>query len=359
MAPAPEPTGRTRALLIGCNYFGTRAELHGCINDVKNIQELLTDVLQWRSDAEGMRVLVDDGSGNGYPTRNNILESLRWLVQDARPGDALFFSYSGHGAQEPDPEGFEEDGMNETILPCDFETAGMLSDDILTEYCIRQLPEGVKLTSIMDCCHSGTALDLAWKWQSGSNYWQEETNPFHLPADVQMISGCTDEQTSADGAQDLYGRASGALTSAFCHVLRGKYAQNITYAALLEEMQMHIYSNGFSQNPQLTSTQAFDACSASFSLTQASMNANTELGRVFRQRFPPQPRDMEGPLADMLGDLGMLFVADELMEAVAGDDVGTGLLGNLFGGMNEGDADKGFFGNMLNGVLDDDGDDDF
>ena len=33
------------------------------------------------------------------------------------PGDALFFHFSGHGSQQPDPNGIEEDGMNEVIMP--------------------------------------------------------------------------------------------------------------------------------------------------------------------------------------------------------------------------------------------------
>ena len=41
-------------------------------------------------------------------------------MQGARAGDVLFFHFSGHGAQEEDPKGWEEDGMNETILPVDF-----------------------------------------------------------------------------------------------------------------------------------------------------------------------------------------------------------------------------------------------
>jgi len=240
--------GTTRALLIGCNYFGTQAELAGCINDVKNLREFLTQVCGWRSDKCSMRVLVDDGSGDGYPTRDTILASLEWLVQDARPGDALFLSYSGHGAQEVDPNGFEEDGMNETILPCDFETTGMISDETLTQYCVQRLPEGVKFTSLMDCCHSGTGLDLAWTWHERKMAWSEDVNPYHVIADVQMFSGCTDEQTSADGAKDIYGRTSGALTSAFCAVLGRQYSRNITYASLLEQMQSQIYDNGFRKN---------------------------------------------------------------------------------------------------------------
>jgi hypothetical protein len=300
-----------------------------------------------------MRILVDDGSGDGFPTRQSLLNSLAWLVEGAKAGDALFFSYSGHGAQEIDPNGFEEDGMNETILPCDFEEAGMISDDTLTEMCVQHLPEGVKLTALMDCCHSGTGLDLAWTWQSSPMIWREETNPFHVAADVQMISGCTDDQTSADGAEDLYGRTSGALTSAFCDIVRSCFSSGIKYSQLLGEMQSHIYMNGFSQNPQLTSSQAFAADATPFSLSQINMNANEQLGRIFRRKFSPQPRPMEGPLADMLEDLGMLVIQEDIMESVLG---GAGEFTSNVVGFPEGSSpmnqdESGGMNGLLGGMM--------
>lgn len=39
------------------------------------------------------------------------------LIVGVLPGDSLFFHFSGHGSQQPDPLGIEEDGMNEVILP--------------------------------------------------------------------------------------------------------------------------------------------------------------------------------------------------------------------------------------------------
>merc|ERR1719230_394292 len=126
--PPPILSGRQRALLVGVNYFGTRAELKGCINDVHNIRRLLTETFGWHD--RDIRTLTDDGRGGGMPTRRNIEDGMRWLAQDAAPGDVLFFHFSGHGAQEEDPNGYEEDGMNETILPVDFERAGMMTDDL-------------------------------------------------------------------------------------------------------------------------------------------------------------------------------------------------------------------------------------
>jgi len=101
---------------VGINYFGSSGELRGCINDVKNIEQLLTQTYGWSKSC--IRILTDDSRDrNAIPNKENILQGLRWLADGCSPGDVLFFHYSGHGAQQVDPNGYEEDGMNETILP--------------------------------------------------------------------------------------------------------------------------------------------------------------------------------------------------------------------------------------------------
>ncbi|CAJ1440356.1 unnamed protein product, partial [Effrenium voratum] len=236
---APRPTGRKKALLIGCNYFGTRAELRGCINDVHNLHRLLTETYGWSS--RDIHTLTDDGRGGGMPTRHNIEQHLRWLVEDARPGDVLFFSFSGHGAQQEDPHGFEEDGMNETILPVDFEHAGMMTDDQISDYIVKPLPAGVRLTGVLDCCHSGTGLDLPFTWDMRRGMWREEVNPFHSQGDVLMFSGCEDDDTSSDAA-NMYSAPGGAMTTAFCDVLRR--TRNPIYPQLLQMLHHSLSHKG-------------------------------------------------------------------------------------------------------------------
>ncbi|CAD7970775.1 unnamed protein product [Amoebophrya sp. A120] len=313
---APPPlTGRQKALLIGINYRGTRAELKGCINDVQNVYRLLTETFRWKTDQ--IRVLTDDGRGTfgEHPTKRNILSGLHWLTQDCKPGDVLFLLYSGHGAQQEDPHGYEEDGMNETILPCDFQRAGQISDDQMADIVVRPLPEGARLTCLMDSCHSGTGLDLPWTWTPGRG-WREDTNPFHSRGDVQMFSGCEDSQTSSDGGS-YYGQRAGAMTTAFCETMRNFYSRGnaLTYDELLRELHRQMRQRGFSQRPQLTSSQAF-GMDRMFILDSVTMNTNTVYGRVFRRKFPPRPRQMDGPLADMLGIgagvVGGLILADLL-----------------------------------------------
>lgn len=318
----PQPSGRQRALLVGINYLGSRAQLRGCINDVHNMRRLLTESFGWRPDA--VRVLTDDTAGS-MPTRQNIVGALRWLAEGTRPGDVLVFHYSGHGAQQPDPEGLEEDGMNETILPVDFQRAGMLTDDEVANIVVRPLPEGVRLTSVMDCCHSGTGLDLPFAWTPHG--WREDVNPFYSVADVQLFSGCEDEQTSADVAS-RYGAPGGAMTMAFCEVLRANPCP--TYPELLASLHKVMRARGFTQRPQLTSTQRF-GFDRPFLINDIMPNSNPSSGRVFRRSFPSRPRMIEGPLGELLG-VGMGVLGGVLLGEALGGLGGLGGLGAL-GGM--------------------------
>jgi metacaspase-1 len=115
--------------LIGINYFGTKQELKGCINDVHNIKQFIQQ--NYGFPVADTVILTDDQQDPGSrPTRANIIRGMKWLVKDAQPGDSFFLHYSGHGAQTEDTDGDEEDGLDETILPMDFKTAGHIVDDV-------------------------------------------------------------------------------------------------------------------------------------------------------------------------------------------------------------------------------------
>lgn len=156
--------GKTRALLIGINYYGQSGELAGCVNDVKMMKRAITQ--RGFSDAkQNMRVLTDDrdsGQTDGQPTTENIVAGMEWLVQGAKSGDSLFLHYSGHGGSVPDENGDEEDGKDETLIPTDYQSKGQLTDDTVFGLLVAPLPEGASLVCIFDCCHSGTILDLPY-----------------------------------------------------------------------------------------------------------------------------------------------------------------------------------------------------
>ncbi|KAI0083445.1 peptidase C14, caspase domain-containing protein [Irpex rosettiformis] len=243
----PTPTKSYGAILnaqdekrhyIGINYTGSQHELHGCVNDAKNMRNFL--IHYWGYKPEDIVLLTDDAAlPRARPTRANVLDAMRWLVRDAREHDSLFFHYSGHGSQVKDRDGDEIDGYDEVILPVDFARAGYISDDLMHQIMIHPLPKNCRLTALFDSCHSGSALDLPYLYSTNGRvkgsqvtdafYWKRAT-----PADVISLSGCKDSQTSADTYSEA-GGAVGAMSHAFMMSLKQNPKQ--TYQELLRSVR--------------------------------------------------------------------------------------------------------------------------
>lgn len=248
-------------MTVGINYIGAQFQLSGCINDSDTFISLLTE--EFNYDVADIRQLRDDHPQR-MPTRKNMMAALKWLVSGAKEGDHLFFHYSGHGSQQKDNDGDEMDGKDETLVPCDFQKSGMLSDDELRRILVRDLPKGVRLTAILDCCHSGTALDLPYKVICREGDLVDiKKKPAHKrqpPAagDVVLLSGCMDTQTSADAGVGLAGntKAAGAMTTAFKVVISKRPGGS--YHTVVEEMRKFLKTQGFTQVPQLSSEHSLN-----------------------------------------------------------------------------------------------------
>lgn len=62
-----------------------------------------------------MLILMDDGQHNP-PTRRNMEDAFKRIVEYSQPGDVVFIHYSGHGSRVVDTSGDEDDGYDETIM---------------------------------------------------------------------------------------------------------------------------------------------------------------------------------------------------------------------------------------------------
>jgi len=296
-----KPSGRRRALIIGINYTGTRAALRGCVNDAKNMRNLLLRN-NYPNDSSHIVMLTDERGtpGNYKPTRANIFKAMQWLVQGVSEGDVLFFHFSGHGAQVPDRTGHEADGLNETILPLDYQRQ-QITDDELWGTLVYPLPAGARLTALMDCCHSGTGLDLPFEYKmdtrrntnrfgyANSSYptngqWIEDINPAHSQGDVVLFSGCEDGQTSADTYDQR--QAGGAMTQSFISA----YEENpyATYPQFMAAINSALKQRRFKQRPQLTASQPFNVKERVFSLVEGiEPNHNHKVGRIQNRHIRP------------------------------------------------------------------------
>lgn len=171
-----QESGRMRSVIIGINYIGQQGELRGCINDAIRVKNWLPyNDFPNDKNCHQQHVLTDEPEGSyanddwvfhAQPTKEQIMKSLAWLVDGAKSGDSLFFHFSGHGVRVPDTSGDEESGYDESIVPLDYRTTGVILDDTLNAILVKDLPHGVRLTAIMDCCHSGSALDLPYTFEA-------------------------------------------------------------------------------------------------------------------------------------------------------------------------------------------------
>lgn len=260
---APPPSMRTaqqRAVTIGINYLTLwpgRGRLSGCINDSDTMVGILKEVFGFQ---DNQILRLRDDQPNLMPSKANMMKALAWLTQGVQNGDELFLHYSGHGGQQKDRLGDERDGMDETLIPCDFQTAGQITDDELHNVLVRDLPKGVRMWVILDCCHSGTALDLVYKVRLSADgrtprvtKSRTKREKKHTEAEVIMISGCKDDQTSADIGAGTAGaaKASGAMTTAFRHCIN----RSVTCEDLLVRMRTFLKRNHFDQVPQMSSEQ--------------------------------------------------------------------------------------------------------
>mmetsp|Transcript_25354 Transcript_25354/g.33633 ORF Transcript_25354/g.33633 Transcript_25354/m.33633 type:complete len:295 (-) Transcript_25354:215-1099(-) len=164
-------TGTRRAVLVGINYVGMNGELSGCHNDVYNIKKYIMDVHGFEE--ENIVMLVDDGECE-MPTRENMMNAYKWLVESSEAGDAVFTHFSGHGGQLRDQDGDEADGFDETLIPVDYLENGQIRDDDLYDTLVKPMKVGVVVTSLMDCCHSGTVLDLPYTFRADSDKFEME-----------------------------------------------------------------------------------------------------------------------------------------------------------------------------------------
>ncbi|CAN1263029.1 AMC4 [Linum perenne] len=157
-----------KAVLIGCNYPGTKAELKGCVNDVHRMHRCLID--RYGFSPDDITILIDTDSSCPQPTGRNIRSAITDLVTSASSGDFLFLHYSGHGTRLPAETGEDDDtGYDECIVPCDM---NLITDDDFRDF-VDRVPRGCFITIVSDSCHSGGLIDEA-KEQIGDSTRQEE-----------------------------------------------------------------------------------------------------------------------------------------------------------------------------------------
>jgi hypothetical protein len=273
-----------KALLVGINDYAPIGaggpDLRGCINDVRDMANTLSALGIVPATPAAMQILTDSRA-----TKAAIINGFKWLIKGAKKGDVLIFFYSGHGSQVANVNGDELDGKDETIVPHDYLSAGMLKDDDFRAM-LTGLPAGVNLDIIFDSCHAGTGTRelalmaaapaeqyVAYRYLEPPIDWgffldahpSLPTIGLLMPGgtagtrDAIVVPGlnhvlwaaCRDNQTSAETL--IGGVYRGVFTYNFCKVLRGA-GVSITRRRL--DAQVTVNVRGYGQTPQLEGTSA-------------------------------------------------------------------------------------------------------
>ena len=215
-------------------------------------------------------------------TRKGILRAIqKHLVDAARPGDVLYFQFSGHGQQVADDNGDEFDGFDEAIVPFDspmrYGEGGNTGQYLVRDEELGRLfslarkrvgPKG-NLLVILDSCHSGTGtrgMSIARgtdRIMADSNYIAQHTllQPENemLPAEngddmAPMVAffGSSANQLNFE-TRDERGISMGSLTYALCKKL-GQASASTTYRGLFDQIRLEMAKIASRQQPQVEGT---------------------------------------------------------------------------------------------------------
>lgn len=219
--------------------------------------------------------LLDDQA-----TSENVSNAISHAAQNLESGDIFLVTYSGHGGQVPDMNGEEDDQYDETWCLYDRE---LVDDELFALW--SKFRKGVRVFVLSDSCHSGSvikdpnfnkvvaATGLRFRllppsvqrgtYQKSKDMYDslQTANPsgdrVEVVASVVLISGCQDNQLSADG--DENGLFTGTLLQVWNN---GKYRGDVPrfWRRIVSAMPLYQSPNLFrvgTPNPQFEKQRPF------------------------------------------------------------------------------------------------------
>ena len=138
-----------RALIIGIDYTGVE-QSRGCISSANQLE------LSFREQGftGDIKKLVDDGSIDKLPTKDNIISAAKWLRAGARPGDTMFLYFSGrivHGGHN------EREGSG-LLYPADYRKSGHIRGTEIIRSIDAEVPHGCQLLILSDARPGGYTI---------------------------------------------------------------------------------------------------------------------------------------------------------------------------------------------------------
>ncbi len=240
-----------KALLIGCNYTNDSTHaLKGCIYDVYEMKKVLVNVFGY---VESDIIMITDLVHDIQPTYSNILENLNKLVEISENLEELYIHYSGHGIQITDKDKDEPDGKDEGLVPVDFQTNGIITDDILYNNFFSKVNSKCRTVCVFDSCNSGSISDLNYSWLSDGKkiYKTTLTNLKPIETKIFVLSGSVDDKYSYEAVDPETSHPCGALSLELRNVLK-ENNWILSIDILITSLTKKLKTSSFTQTPVLT-----------------------------------------------------------------------------------------------------------
>lgn len=204
---ASTPYGK-KALIVAVSHYGPQTGWD-TINAQNDVPLLLEAAEQLGIPRSQIRVLRD-----GEATHQGIIAALQEIKTTARPGDFIYFHFSGHGQQRQDYDGDEADGFDEALVPYDspmrfsaaYQGERLITDDLIYQWTRDLRPSlgkqgGIFIT--LDACHSGTAARGGGTYRGATfpmaerEYWRKIRTESVLTLENTWEEPCLEAETWA------------------------------------------------------------------------------------------------------------------------------------------------------------------
>jgi hypothetical protein len=235
---------------VGLNYISQpENRLTSCWTDI----DLLYDALAKRYGTFTKTWLLTDKRSvpqSELPTYSVVKNAWSAMITDMKtmpPTETahVFFMYSGHGSFRLTTDPTELDGQSECIVLLD---QFLYDYDIMGKF-LKPLGANVKVFIVFDSCNSGSAANLPWTFNPLSNTVNQSSMDLDVAADIVMISGCRDEQTSAAGATS---RDASACTRVLIEALKEFAPHTAPVTDLTMKLRRKLTESEDTQIPQLS-----------------------------------------------------------------------------------------------------------
>lgn len=308
----PPGDGQVRALVIGIDRYRSVRPLKGAAADARDIASALKD-----AGVSDLTVLIDEDA-----SRRNIDSAMTRLIEAAAPGDLVFLSLAGHGAQAPERvKGSEPDGMDEVFLLAGFSSSGSsnterIIDDEFNGWLSQFNRKNVDVLFVADTCHGGGMArrpefgseEQSYRFAGTVQLDQDDNAPISGVADARVKPGELSRVTFIAGA-DKYNLVPeirlpgmktmrGALSYAVARAIDEGRDGAVTRQQLFGFSRQVAYQYTDTRQSIATEPQGADA-----KLDQVVFRLKTDAVRVVTKRFEPTRLRVVGGGATVLNGI--------------------------------------------------------